>query len=79
MLSIPNYYRADADQNNNKKSNPIWQNGHPNSLQTAHGEESQEMMETPFMFPGTSIGNSLLKGQPAQASTKRSRELNLRF
>ena len=23
MLSIPNYYRADADQNNNKKSNPI--------------------------------------------------------
>ena len=52
MLSILKYYRSDADQNDNKKSNPIWQNGHPHSLQAVHGEESQEMTETPFMFPG---------------------------
>ena len=51
MLSILNYYRNDADQNNNKKSNLIWQNGHPNSLQTVHGGESREIMEFPFKFP----------------------------
>ena len=30
MLSIPNYYRRNANQNDNEKSNPISQNDHPN-------------------------------------------------
>ena len=71
MLSIPNYYRGDADQNNNKKSNPIWQNGHPNSLQTVHGEESQEMTETPLMFPGNKHWQQPLEGTACTGQNKR--------
>ena len=77
MLRILNHYRSDADQNDNKGSNPIWQNGHSNCLQTVHGGESQEMMEPPSRSLGIDIGNSPLKGQPPQARTKISRQLNL--
>ena len=42
MLSIRNYYRS-SDQNDNKKSSLVWQNGHP--VCKLQGGESQEMME----------------------------------
>ena len=71
MLSIPNYYRSDDDQNDNEKSNPIWRNGYPNSLQTVHGEESREMTETPFMFPGNKHWQQPLEGTACTGQNKK--------
>ena len=47
--SILNYYSRNAHQND-KKSNPIWQNGNPNCLQTGKGGKTREMMESPYTF-----------------------------
>ena len=45
MLSIPNYYRRNANQNDNKKSNPTYQNHHPHKSATIHVGESWVVME----------------------------------
>ena len=45
MLSIPNYYRRNANQNDNKKLNPTYQNGHPHKSATIHVGESWVVME----------------------------------
>ena len=45
MLIIPNYYRRNANQNDNTKSNPTYQNGHPHKSATIHVGESWVVME----------------------------------
>ena len=50
-LSVPNH-RRNADQNDKKKSNPIWQKSHPDCLQTVKTEERREMMETHSTLQG---------------------------
>ena len=50
ILNIPDYYKKNVNQNENKKSNLIWQNGHPDCLQTVNGGESREMTEPPYKF-----------------------------
>ena len=79
MLRILNHYRSDADQNDNKGSNPIWQNGHPNCLQQYMEGKAGRRWNPPSCCLRTDAGNSPLKGQPAQARTEQSRELKLEF
>ena len=64
----PELLQEQGWSNDNKKSNPVWQNGHPNCLQTVHGGESHEMMEPPFTFPVNTHGRQP-QGQP-QARAK---------
>ena len=51
MLSIPNYCRRNANQKDNKKSNPTSQmasqNGHSHKSKTIYVGESREERETP--------------------------------
>ena len=70
MLSILNHYRSDADQNDNKGSNPIWQNGHSNCLQTVHGGESWEMMESPFVLPANRRWQQPFEGSACTGQNK---------
>lgn len=49
-LSIPNYYKRNGNENKQKKSNPIWQNGNPGCLQTVNGGDNRETMQVPYVF-----------------------------
>ena len=51
MLSIPIYHRRNTNQNDNKKSNSIWENGYLDCMQTVNEGKSWEMMESPYTFP----------------------------
>ena len=46
------YYRRNTNQNDNKKSNSIWENGYPDYMQTVNEGKSWEMMESPYMLHG---------------------------
>ena len=76
MLSILNYYRSSANQNDNKKSNPVWQDGHPNCLQTVHGGEPGDD-GTPSCSLWTHTGNSPKESHRPERNI--SGELNLGF
>ena len=73
----PELLQEQGWSNDNKKSNPVWQNGHPNCLQTVHGGESHEMMEPPSRSLWTHTGDSP-KDSP-RPERNISGELNLGF
>ena len=57
MLSIPNYYRRNANQNNKKSNLPVRMTT-LTSLQTVKGGEGQEERELPTRLVGRDTGNS---------------------